>query len=285
MSKYHRSARPGLSRMVLSLVGRFLSFSRWPPLALAQRCARVFRPARVPNRTREGLLGRNDKEKFRGVDDDENIIILAIMAVVWIALLYYSFGGLRAFFYPPLPPAQLGDDKWFQQLFPRGMPELVIVTPIIFPNGTPHHIELTQANHAAYAERHGYSLVALTPEMVPSFAHADEMKENPRHPVWYKVTGAMFVLRLLRTQGTPLASGKRTWLWLLDSDVVFTNLSKPIFETLPELDNPKYEMVMSQDQMGLNAGSWFVAADEWSERLLDRVWKSEIPGDPLRGVF
>jgi len=279
--------RQSIPKMIISLVLRLVNLRRWPPYVFAQRVARL--SGLVSNdslehrlRRSQGLLGKRKDDRDLSDDDDddrESLLSSLVLATIWIVGLLWAFASLRTWFSPPLPPALPGDDRWFAKLFPRGAPEVIIVTPLIFSNGTPAHVELTQANHAAYAERHGYALIALSKEMIDSFAHAKEMQSRPRHPVWYKITGAMFLMRLLRT----FAAEKTVWIWLLDSDTVITDPSKSLMEVLPELKSGKWEMAMTIDVMGLNAGSWVVKSDAWTERLFDRLWENEIPGHPLRG--
>lgn len=266
-------------------VKRLLVLSNWPPLALATRLARVVvgtagdagHRLRDPRRTtREGLLGKDKDEKE---ENEDTLFSLLAMTAIWLLGMWYFASFLVSFFVSSLPPAQPGDEQWFKDLFPHGVPDVIIVTPIIFNNGTPPHVERTQANHAVYAEKHGYGLVALTKEMVPNFAHANEMLTRPRHPVWYKITGALFILRLLRN----FAPDRRPWVWLLDSDVVFTNMSIGLLDALPKLESGGYKMALTKDGNGLNAGSWVLAGEPWSEWLLDKVWKNEVVGSLLRG--
>ncbi|KAI9032035.1 hypothetical protein DFJ74DRAFT_736325 [Hyaloraphidium curvatum] len=266
--------------MLLAFFTRLLSLRRWPPLALFRRIAALLNLLPERRRHREGLLS---KDKHDDQDDDESTFSLSLMSFAWLAGLLFAFFAIRGWLSPALPPILPGDAAWAEKLFPAGVPNMVIVTPVLFPKGAPEHVERTLANHEAYAQRHGYGRVVLSEDMVPHFAHADEMVARPRHPVWYKITGAMFVLRALRAaEGRDPA--KRTWLWLLDSDTVFTNMSMSFFDALPELkERPRrWETVLSKDMNGLNAGSWIVAADGWSELLLDRVWKNEVTGSLFR---
>lgn len=152
--------------------------------------------------------------------------------------------------------------------------------------GIENLLEQTRENRQAYADFHGYKY---------HFLNISKFDIAPAHPVWAKLPA---IAETFRTY--PEAQ----WVWWLDLDAILmtpsVDLNKLLLshDALSEqllkghefgrsgggksgistLENPdvnNIDLIFSQDQNGINAGSFFIRRSEWSRVFLD-MWS-----DPL----
>eukprot|EP01135_Chromosphaera_perkinsii_P011896 Nk52_evm13s2531 gene=Nk52_evmTU13s2531 len=103
-------------------------------------------------------------------------------------------------------------------------------------------------NHQKYADKHGYDLLVLT----------DRIKDfGIEHPTFMKVP---FLQRIFRTR-------KYSWVWMVDFDTLVTNKNIK----LESIIDDNFDVVMTKDGNGLNAGSMLFKNSDWTMRFLDDV--------------
>eukprot|EP01135_Chromosphaera_perkinsii_P009458 Nk52_evm1s1763 gene=Nk52_evmTU1s1763 len=103
-------------------------------------------------------------------------------------------------------------------------------------------------NHQKYADKHGYDLLVLT-NRITDF--------GMEHPTFMKVP---FLQQIFRTR-------KYSWVWMVDFDTLVTNRNI----RLESLIDDKFDIVMTKDGSGLNAGSMLCKDSDWMMRFLDDV--------------
>lgn len=152
--------------------------------------------------------------------------------------------------------------------------------------GIENLLEQTRGNRQAYADFHGYKY---------HFLNISKFDIAPAHPVWGKLPA---IAETFETY--PDAQ----WVWWLDLDAILmtptVDLNKLLLShealnkqlqkgellnnsgggksgisTLKNPDVKNIDLIFSQDQNGINAGSFFIRRSEWSRNLLD-MW-----ADPL----
>lgn len=149
--------------------------------------------------------------------------------------------------------------------------------------GIQNLIEQTRENRQAYADLHGYKY---------HFLNISKYDIAPAHPVWAKLPA---IAETFETY--PEAQ----WVWWLDLDAIVmspsVDLNKLLLShealgaqllkeekinhsgggvlTLKESNVKNIDIIFSQDQNGINAGSFFIRRSEWSRVFLD-MW-----ADPL----
>lgn len=109
-------------------------------------------------------------------------------------------------------------------------------------------VNLSLENKKRYAQKHGYDVIAI-----------DELGSFSRKPAWAKIP-LLFSL---------LNSGEYDYVWSLDLDTV-------ILRDIPLTDiiTPGYDIIIAQDSMGLNTGSFVLRAKSaWSRLLLVFTWQ------------
>lgn len=148
--------------------------------------------------------------------------------------------------------------------------------------GIENLLEQTRANRQAYADFHGYKY---------HFLNISKFDIAPAHPVWGKLPA---IAETFETY--PDAQ----WVWWLDLDAILMTPTvdlnklllshealnkqlqkgellnnsgggKSIVSTLKNPDVGNIDLIFSQDQNGINAGSFFIRRSEWSRNLLD-MW-------------
>ena len=107
---------------------------------------------------------------------------------------------------------------------------------------------LTEANHWAYAQKHGYNYVSG--RFVPAGRPAS----------WGKIS-------LLLSQFKD-----NDWLLWIDADAVFTNFSTKIEWFVQEGKN----FIASADYQGLNCGVFLVSTMNWTYEWLERVYNMDV---------
>lgn len=148
--------------------------------------------------------------------------------------------------------------------------------------GIENLIEQTRANRQAYADLHGYKY---------HFLNISKYDIAPAHPVWAKLPA---IAETFETY--PDAQ----WVWWLDLDAIVmspdvdlnelllshdalkkqiipnekinvSNSARSNVSTPMEQDMKNIDLIFSQDQNGINAGSFFIRRSEWSRTFLD-MW-------------
>jgi hypothetical protein len=99
---------------------------------------------------------------------------------------------------------------------------------------------LSVANKRNYAQRHGYGF------------HVFGDIDPARAPAWHKLPALLSVAPLY------------DWLWCVDDDTLVMNASVAL-ETFVD---PRYELVLAMDSLGMNTGSFFVQTSPWARLLL-----------------
>lgn len=152
--------------------------------------------------------------------------------------------------------------------------------------GIENLFEQAQENRQAYADLHGYKY---------HFLNISNYDIAPAHPVWGKLPAIAETFKTF-----PDAQ----WVWWLDLDAILMSplvdlnelllshkaLDKQLLRdytinksgggksgisTPKNLDVKNIDLIFSQDQNGINAGSFFIRRSEWSRSILD-IW-----ADPL----
>lgn len=115
-------------------------------------------------------------------------------------------------------------------------------------------VTLSVDNKRTYAAIHGYDL------------HIEAQLDLSRHAAWSKISA------LERYLSPPYAYD---WVWWLDMDTVIMDLDQTLEPLVGIFDHrddaSKIHMVASIDQGGMNTGSVFFRASEWSRSYLKAV--------------
>ena len=108
-------------------------------------------------------------------------------------------------------------------------------------------VNLSLENKKRYAQKHNYDVIAI-----------DELGSFSRKPAWAKIP-LLFSL---------LSSGEYDYVWSLDLDTV-------ILRDIPLTDiiTPGYDIIIAQDSMGLNTGSFVLRRSTWSRLMLVFMWQ------------
>ncbi len=100
----------------------------------------------------------------------------------------------------------------------------------------------------AYCDMHGYD-----------FFCASESLDPTRHVVWSKI---LFIKEVMN-QGT------YDWIFWTDADAVICN---PTIK-LEDLIDDNFDVIISKDFYGINAGHFFIKCCDWSLAFLDKVYR------------
>jgi hypothetical protein len=122
---------------------------------------------------------------------------------------------------------------------------IVIVATEGAPISDPSSAEgMSMADKQQYARQHGYGL------------HVVRERFGRRTPHWSKFVGALAVLH------------HYDWVMCLDLDTLIMDHAV----TLDEFLDHRYELIISTDGQGLNAGVFFLSNGPWTRMLLLELW-------------
>jgi galactosyl transferase GMA12/MNN10 family len=109
-------------------------------------------------------------------------------------------------------------------------------------------LSTTWANKIRYVQQHGYRL----------YNESKRSLDRSRPPSWSKIRA---VQRLLREEDCE-------WVFYLDADTVIMNSTIAIESFLPD----SYDMLITKQKGGWNAGAWIIRSSDWSRQFLDAWW-------------
>lgn len=195
----------------------------------------------------------------------------------------------------PIEVSSGGLTSWGSSMEPSG--RKVLILSACDNNNDPHMTAMALKNRDEYAAYHGYIHYFYNFTLL-------EKASNFEHPVW---------LKLPAIQDALARYPEVEWVWWLDTDAIIMNpeislaksflnpdvlrerltYGRPVgtgqalyfndwqfyngttFPERGEIDVAEIDMLFTQDDIGLNAGSFFVKRSKWTDTMLD-LW-----GNPL----
>lgn len=127
--------------------------------------------------------------------------------------------------------------------------------------GTPNiasYSKLAEANHLAYAARHGYTVY----EYHDTIIDWDESKNGVWHSIvtWNKIRAVMNHL------------SDHEWVIWIDSDAIVTDMDKPLTDIIDQAPNKHFLVCKDPKDWLLNTGVMFFHNSPWTHSMLQRLW-------------
>lgn len=110
---------------------------------------------------------------------------------------------------------------------------------------------LTWPNHAAYAARHGYTIIDQSHLLDPT-----------RPPAWSKI----------RAVQSMFDDHKCEWVMWLDADTVVMDSSRRLESILPDTETGIDLVVTTDRRFTANSGAWILRNTDWSQKFLREWW-------------
>lgn len=110
---------------------------------------------------------------------------------------------------------------------------------------------LTWPNHAAYGERHGYTVLDQS-----------HLVDTDRPPAWSKIRAVQSMLN----------EHECDWVMWLDADTVVMNSATELESILPSADTGIDLVVTTDRRFTANSGAWMIRNTAWSRRFLQDWW-------------
>jgi hypothetical protein len=100
----------------------------------------------------------------------------------------------------------------------------------------------------------------------------DQMTDPAIHPAWQKIRSLIReVCRYMEVDG---------WIWQTDADYFVTDMTLAGKEALDGLlDNSGVDVIIGEDERGINSGSWLLRACPENLDLLESVWEDRYDPD------